>query len=166
MIGMMVLGAVALWVIVAVWIARRVARAIPMKASARPWAAAGLFVVFFLLPVGDELAARPFFERWCHERAVLHIDAQRIKGRTVRVLALIANERLKSALIPTFHSKVAYVDANSGEVLADYETLEGGGGALGRAIGFPPGHSITGTFYCRPTELEMAREKYGFVEVN
>jgi hypothetical protein len=166
MIGLLVLGTLVLWFFVARGIARRLARAVPMKAAVRPWASVGLFVVVFLLPVADELAAKPYFAVKCHRAAVLRVDAGRIKGRTVKAIALINNERIGGTPIPIFHSRVGYVDATTGEALANYDTFEGGGGALGRFIGFPPSHSLTGTFYCAPSDLEEAREKYGFSKLH
>jgi hypothetical protein len=162
MIGLLVVGALVVWFFVARRIARWLVRALPMKAGARPWAAVGLFLVVFLLPVADELAARPYFALMCHRAAVFRVNAERIRGKTVKTVALISNEPVGWTPVPVFHSRVGYMDATTGETLADYDTFEGGGGALGRLIGFPPSRSLTGEFYCAPADLEAAREEYGF----
>jgi hypothetical protein len=166
MIGLLVLGALVVWFFVAGAIAKRFAKAIPMNSRWQPIAATGIFIVVFLLPVADELAARPTFERWCHRDAVFRVDPARIKGRTVHITATLKNVTVRGALIPILHSRFAYLDVSSGEQLAEYDTYAALGGVLVRTIGFPPSHSLTGTFYCAPNDLETVKEKYGFVVVD
>jgi hypothetical protein len=162
MIGLLVLGTLVLWFFVARGIAKRIARSTPVDTKRQPMAALGIFIVVFLLPVGDELVARPGFEILCHKRAVLKVDADKIKGKTVRIVGTIWSAPVDGAIMSTYRNQLTYVDASSGEVLAQYETYTAKGGALARAIGFPPSHSWTGSFYCAPEGIATAPQTYGF----
>jgi hypothetical protein len=162
MIGLLVLSVLLLWFFAAGALARRIAKSLPMNPKWQPIGAVGIFVVLFLLPVADEIAARPGFEILCHKRAVLTVDAARIKGKTVRIVGIVWSAPLEGALMTTYRSQLAYVDANSGEVLGRYETYTAQGGALARAIGFPPSRSWTGSFYCAPDEIATAPKTLGF----
>jgi hypothetical protein len=166
MIGLLVLFMLALWLAAAIWIARRVARLIPVRPKWRPLVAIGLFLLVFFLPVADELAARPSFEAWCRKDAVFRVNTAKIRGATVRMSVPISNAPVKGAIIPTFHSRLVYADISSGEVLAQYDTYAALGGILVRSIGFPPTHSLAGSFYCAPDDLQSVKEKYGFVVVD
>jgi hypothetical protein len=162
MIGLLVLGALIVWFFIARGIAKRIAKAIPISARWHSIAAIGIFVIVFLLPVADELAAWPGFGILCHNRAVLAIDAARIKGKTVRIVGTVRSAQVDGAIMTTYRNQLTYVDASSGEVLGNYETYTAKGGVLARAIGFPPSHSWTGSFYCAPDGIAAAPETYGF----
>jgi hypothetical protein len=162
MIGLLVLGILALWVAAAFWMARRLARAIPMKAGARPWASFGLFVLIFLLPVADELAARPSFNALCREGSTERIDAQRIAGRTVRLVVNPRNARLKGTFVPVYHSHFEYRDAQTGDVLGGYEVYLAEGGLIARKLRFPTSRPLTGAFLCAPEDEGSIPKRYGF----
>jgi hypothetical protein len=51
-------------------------------------------------------------------------------------------------------------------VLAQYDTYAALGGILVRSIGFPPTHSLTGSFYCAPDDLQFLGRDYGFAVVD
>jgi hypothetical protein len=164
MIGLLVLGTLALWLTASVWIARRLARAIPMRPTARPWVAVGLFVIVFLLPVADEVGMRPWFIGRCHEAAVMKVNAEGIRGRKVIVTAEPKNGWVGGTLLPVYYSHIEYRDATTSEVLAEYGTYSARGGFLSRAIG--SSEPLTGTFYCAPEERRTAPERYGFTVLN
>jgi hypothetical protein len=163
MIGLLVLFMLALWLAAAIWIARRVARLIPVRPKWRPLVAVGLFLVVFLLPVADELAARPSFNRLCREGAVEKINVARIAGRTVRLVEDPQSAPLGGALIPIYHSHFEYRDSESGEMLGEYEMYIGEGGFLARLIRLPTSHPLTGTFFCAPQDEGSIPRRYGFV---
>jgi hypothetical protein len=166
MIGLLVLGALVLWFFVARGIAKRIAKAIPMRETARPWGASGLFVIVFLLPVADEIAARPYFIALCRAAATLKVDADKIRGKTVNVYADPSTGRMSGTLIPIFHSHFEYRDAASGEKLGEYDMYIGQGGLLAQAIGLASSHPITGSFFCAPEERLTAKQRYGFAVLN
>jgi hypothetical protein len=159
---LLVLFMLALWLAAAIWIARRVARLIPVRPKWRPVVAIGLFLLVFFLPVADELAARPSFNYLCRTGAVLKIDAEKIKGRNVILSANDSDGRMKGMLIPVFHSHFEYRDAISGEVLGEYEMYIGEGGLLARTVGLASAHPITGPFFCAPEDRLTAKQRYGF----
>jgi hypothetical protein len=166
MIGLLGLAILALWVAASVWIARRIARAIPMKASGRPWAAAALFVVVFLLPVGDELAARPYFATLCRKGAVLRINAEKVKGRSLILTIDPSHAPVQGTPIPVFHSHYEYRDKQTGELLAEYELYSAQGGVLARLVGLNEAYPLTGTLFCAPEERVSMKTRYGFDVLN
>jgi hypothetical protein len=164
--GLILFGVLFVWTSVSARLARSLSRAIDIKPSLRAFASIALAILIFLLPVADELAARPYFEALCHKGAVLRIDEQKIRGKDVMLTIDPSNERVKWAIIPMFHSHFEYRDAVTTEVLAEYETYAAHGGVLARIIAFNGSHPWTGTFYCAPEVGADLRKRYGFVVLN
>jgi hypothetical protein len=165
MIGLLVLGALVLWFFVARGIARRLARALPMKTSVRSWATIGLLVVVFLLPVADELAARPYFMALCRQDEVLKIDAHRLRGRRVSVTVNPANQLVTRVPIEIVRSHVAFRDAETGDVLAEYDMYQGSGGLLAHFLSLTSTPGVTGRFFCSPEQESSLAEQYGLLVV-
>lgn len=167
--GLLVIGVLFGWLAAAIWLARRISRAIQMKAVYRTPASIGLAVLIFFLPVADELATRPSFEMLCREDGALKIDVQKIRGRLVKVEIAPADEPVTGpfALIPLFRSHVTYADTSTGEVLAEYSTYRARGGVLARAFR-PLGSAepLTGTYSCVPEHEGTLPERYAFTLIN
>lgn len=163
MIGLLVLGAVVVWFFVARGIARWLARTLSIKANVRPWASAGLFVLVFLLPVADELAARPYFMALCRDRSAFKIDEKAIRGKTVSVRVDPANEVVTRVPTEIVRSHVAFRDVATGALLAEYDMYQGSGGLLARFVALTGTPGITGRFFCSPERESSLAEQYGFV---
>jgi hypothetical protein len=165
MIGLLVLGTLVLWFFVARGIARRLARAVPMKAAVRPWASVGLFVVVFLLPVADELAAKPYFTALCRN-AVFRINAAQIKGRKVTETVDPSNEVVARAPVVILHSHFWYRNFATRELLGEYEIYRGHGGALATLLPFTGTPPLTGPLLCAPERVPPVAEQYSFTIVD
>lgn len=128
-----------------------------------------LFLTFFALPVADELVARPQFNALCKEGAVLKIDAEKIKGRTVRVKAVTTNKLQGGTAIPILHSHLVFEDVNTHEELGAYERYTAKGGLMAQLTGFPEGHHPW-TFQnavCEPEiEWKALPKQYGFTLID
>jgi hypothetical protein len=165
MIGLLVLGALVVWFFIARGIARWLGRALPIKANVRPWASAALFVIVFLSPVADELVARPYFMALCRQDEVLKMDAHAVRGRRVSVAVDPANQLVTRVPIEIVRSHVAFRDATTGAVLAEYDMYQGAGGRLARFLSLTSTPGITGRFFCSPEEDSSLAEQYGLVVV-
>lgn len=161
--GLIILAIVIGWLTLTICAARWVARKLPVKLSLQRVFATLLAIVAFVLPVADELVARPTFSALCDKAAMLTIDAEKIKGRTVTVSVNAANEPVPGLPIQVLRSKFIYKDSMTGEVLGTYETFRGRGGLLARTVRTEGTHPITGSFYCAPEEGSAVSERYGFV---
>jgi hypothetical protein len=164
MIGLLVLAALIAWFFVARGIARWSAHAIPVKANVRPWASAGIFVLIFLLPVADELAARPYFMALCRD-AVFRINAKEIRGRKVTESVDPSNEVIARLPIVILRSHFWYRDVTTHELLAEYEIYRGRGGLLASLLSFTGTPPVTGSFYCAPKREPPLAQQYGFTIV-
>jgi hypothetical protein len=126
-----------------------------------------LALTIFILPVADELAARPGFEALCREGAVLKINPEKIKGRTVRLDISPTNRLLEGRSIPILHSHYSFRDVVTGEVLAQYDAYQARGGFMARATRLPAGpQPWTGTYSCVPADEGGIAKRYGFTLVN
>jgi hypothetical protein len=168
MAGLMLFGALFIWLFVVIQLARWLTRAAKVRDSLRRVVLFALVVFIFLLPVADELAARPAFEALCREGAVLRIDAQKIRGRVVRVE--IGPEQPVLGIftpIPIHHSHVAFRDASTGDLLGEYDTYRADGGLLGRQLRpLGPSGPLTGTYSCVPKDEGTISKRYAFHLVN
>jgi hypothetical protein len=165
MIGLLVLGALVVWFFVARGIARWLARALPMKASARSWATVGLFLAVFVVPVADELAARPYFMALCRQDEVLKIDATKLRGRKVSVSVDPANQLVTRFPIEIVRSHVVFRDAATDALLAEYDMYQGTGGLLAQLLSLTGTPGVTGRFFCSPERDSSLAEQYGLVVV-
>jgi hypothetical protein len=125
-----------------------------------------LGLLLFLLPVADELAAKPSFYNLCRSGAVLKIKAEKIKGRSVLLTIDPSHERMPGTIVPVFHSHYAYRDPQSGEVLAEYELYSAQGGVLARWIGFTRSQPLTGSLFCASEERVAIEAQYDFIVLN
>lgn len=167
MIGLIILAIVGLWFLLAflftLWMGRRFV-------SERWRWPVGLvmYPVLLLLPVVDELVARPQIEQLCREGAVLKIDEQKIKGRRVKYSAEPLNADVPGTAIPVTYTKAVFRDAGTDEELGSRGRYVIAGGWLIRKMSFsestPP---LFARAYCAPSEGEHdAANRLGFKIIN
>lgn len=162
MTGLMLFGGAFIWLFVALRLARWLSRMIKVRDSFRPLVSFALVLFIFLLPVADELAARPYFEALCHKAAALKIDAQRIRGKTVRLTVDPSNRLIAGTPIPILQSHFTYHDVVTGELMAEYDVLRARGGFLAQFAHLEGMHPLTGSFFCAPDREPPLAERYGF----
>lgn len=162
--GLIFLAAVGIWTFISLFLARWLLGLLKVK-RLQTVTILVLTVTIFLLPVADELAARPEFNRLCKKAAALRIDAERINGRTVQVILQVLNEKVQDSPLPILHSKLALRDTKTDEVLGSYDTYSVRGGVLARWIGWPEGESpwTYGKAGCGPNvDWNSLPNRYGF----
>ena len=96
-----------------------------------------LFAVLVVLPVADELIGGFQFRALCKENAVLKIDAQKIKGKTIREVPvpLIGTQDMTQTAVRIYFYRIGYRDSVSGEEFASYVSYTAMGGLLVSALG-------------------------------
>lgn len=165
MSGILLLLTIALWLYVAHRITRFAVRGV--EGDKRFWIYAIVFAIVFMLPVTDELMARPTFSALCEQGAVLTIDADKIRGRVVRVEIQPSNQLLDVAPIPILHSRISFRDASTGDELGHYNTYFARGGLMARLTNFPESAAPwTGNFSCAPPNRGAYPTAYAFTLLN
>jgi len=126
------------WIAICFFIARRVTRAFKPRAV-RAATAVLIFFAMLGLPVADEFMARPQLSNLCRSAAVVHVDAEKIKDKRIRVEISPLNQVISESFIPILHSRYTYRDATNGEALGYYDEYKAKGGFMSRVTHFPEG---------------------------
>ena len=146
MIGIYLLGVMALWVIAAFFITLFAFRRMPRKYWRLPLAIV-LFLVLVPLPLIDEIVGGRQFEQLCKENSTIQVNRATAVGRTV-YLAQTPSVKIKGTWVRVTLQPWRYVDATTGEVVVSYNTL---GARGGRFLKISEGHvPLTFNGYCAP----------------
>ncbi len=133
MAGLIFIALLIGWFFVARWLARKITVHIANKAL-RWLSTALLVIVFMALPVLDEIIGGFQFRELCKQNAVLKIDAERIKGKTIQMITLPLNQVIPNTAIKISHSQTRYLDVMTNEELANSRRYEVFGGRLIRSL--------------------------------
>jgi hypothetical protein len=147
-------------VFAALWLAKRFT-----SLFAKLLVGAIALAVLLPLPVLDEILAKPQMVALCKEGATLRIDAERIKGRKVRLAFEPSNEMLDDTYVPIRHTKVIFRDADSGEVLGSFDEYYATGGVFIRTLGISESNSpiwMKPTYCSPPIGAEQMAAQYQF----
>ncbi len=134
MTGLYLLAVLAILGVAAVLVARRIARPI-QNTSLRIGVAAMLMAASMALLVADELIGGYQFRQLCRENAVLRIDPEKARGRTVKVVIDPSNEILPWTPIAIYHSHLSFLDVRTNEQIAEYDSYVAKGGWFIRMLG-------------------------------
>lgn len=134
MTGLFMMVLAIVWLVLAILISRSASRVFK-HGSARTISALATFALLLPLPVADELIGIHQLDALCRKGAVLTIDAQRIKGRSIRLVVDPIWEPVSGAWIQIRYSRFSYRDASTNEELASYKLYNAGGGWLAHALG-------------------------------
>lgn len=163
MAGLLSIALLAGWLAVAVLIARRLTTAVK-NSLLRTILMLATVVALLALPVADEIIGGFQFRALCRENAVLKINAEKIKGRTVWMASDPANKEVGNTAVRIYYTRVRYRDVTSQEELASNGYVVAMGGKLIRALA--GGHEITPmTIFpstCSGPGNLPTSEKYGF----
>lgn len=155
----------AVWLIATHWIAHFATR--KLQGLWRVLAYLGTFALVCLAPWADEIVAVRQMERLCREGAALKIDAQRIKGRRVKVSFEPLQADVPGIAVPVTYTKAVHRDAQTGEELGSRASYSIKRGWLNRSW-FPehPWPLPFGEIYCTFQEdlqqVERMAERFGF----
>jgi hypothetical protein len=169
MTGLLLIAVVAGWLFVAWWIAKKATAKI--TASGKKTALrVGITALLMALPLTDEIVGGFQFRALCSEGAVLKIDAEKIRGRTVRlVIDPPSNaEVLPGKALKISHSYFRFLDISSGEELASYHQYLVNGGWLIRSLGISGNNSplIISPSACSPRNRGTLDKQYNFTLIN
>lgn len=134
MAGLLSLALLVGWFIAALWLARQLTSKVK-NGVLRTALMIPAVIVVVGLPVADEIIGGFQFRALCRERAVLKIDAEKIKGKTVRMVSDPENKDLENTIVRIYYTRVSYRDVTTQEELASNGYLVAMGGQLIRALG-------------------------------
>ena len=165
MAGLLSIAVLIAWFAVAIWIAKRLTKAV--KNSQLRIVLIFLCVgALLVLPVADEIIGGFQFRALCRENAVLRIDAEKIKGKTIRVIPepTEGSRDAEGVAIRIYYYRLSYRDTETGEELASYSTYTARSGWLvrlfGTSSGLPPLTVHPST--CSPPNEGSLPKEFGF----
>ena len=138
MSGLFLLAVVGLWV----WLAFRISKVVSSWVTQGRWrwpVVVLLYVVLLPLPVADEIVGGFQFRALCAQDAVLTINAEKVKGRTVKRIGTRSDPG--NTLLHMRRVQYRLIDFTTGEELGSYATLSVDGGAFIRALGISEGNA-------------------------
>ena len=163
MAGLLTIGLLVGWLVTAVWLARRLTDRLengPLRVALMIPAA----LVLTVLPVADEIIGGFQFRALCRENAVLKIDAEKIRGKTIRMVISPSNKEVDNTTVRIYYSRVSYRDIVTGDELGSNSDYVAMGGKLIRLLAM--GHEMTPlTIHpptCRGPGSLPTSEKYEF----
>ena len=167
MTGLLVFALVGVWMAISLSIAARVARWIP-RLNWRPLVGILVFFVFMSIPVADEIVGGFQLRALCREGATLKIDAQKAKGKTVKVVISLSNEIVQGTAITIYHSHNSFRDVSTNEEIAQYDHFSAKGGVLIRNLGISESNSplVLGKPGCFPVNAGTFQKQYEFTLIN
>lgn len=137
MSGLIILVVLGIWGFVSYSLARMIGTGIKNE-KIKIISNCALMTLVFIAPVADDIAGGFQFRALCDKGAVLNIDEQKAKDKTV-VYQRVKDRHLTSYIVPILERYWSYKDIESEEILVSWRTYEAQGGWLSRAIGFPQG---------------------------
>ena len=133
MTGLLLIFVFGIWFMISKWIASKVVRNIKsqkMKRLAMP-----LILVFLMLaPLADEVIGGVQFYALCSKEAVLKVDEDKAKDKTVKV-ELSVGKNKSSAPVVIREQTWSYIDIKNSEEVLSYKTLHAAGGWLIKTLG-------------------------------
>ena len=166
MTGMLLLPVVFLWIWINSKITQRLCqRFVPKKYH--EYALIPVFLLLFPLPVADEIIGGFQFRALCKEGAQLKIDAEAIRGKTVRVVIEPSNKYLSWMAIPIRWSHFSYRDVATDEEYANFDIYNAKGGILINMLGISE-KNVPLTMYsgCYPPRYGKLDKQYQFTLIN
>lgn len=133
MIGLLFWCFVALWLIGARWLARRITTGM-QRGAARIAAMGGLIVLFIVLPLSDEIVGGVQLRALCRQNAMPTVDVERTRGRKVRVRTDPANKDVDGTWVRILYSHSSYRDIETDVELFSSHRYVANGGWLIRVL--------------------------------
>lgn len=157
MSGLLLMGVIAAWVAIVVFLAIRLARLFK-PGAVRIIVVAMATAVLLALPVADELVSAPQFHKLCEEGTKLKFDPEKIRGRTI-FLAENLQPRFTVGLLHGYVIPWDYLDATTKEKLITSNSYHLYGGLLIRALGISETNApLTLRSYCASQVMVWKKE--------
>jgi hypothetical protein len=161
--GLIFFSVVGLWL----WLVYKFSTWIGAQVNSRRWRALATgfsFLLLMVLPLGDEIFGRLQFNEMCRTGVKLRVDAERVRGRTLRLLA--SQSHFADAALPIEQWDNKFVDVQTGEELASYRWMRASGGILARTF-LDGGRPLSfGSATCAPALSEPIEKQYGFTLIS
>lgn len=125
-------GALAAWAALSAWLAWQAG-----ALSGPSWRSgfkALVFVALLPLPLLDEILAQPQFGALCRDLAVVTWPGHASRGLAV-TLSSLPPQPVAGVMVPVTLRKWIYVDAQTGQAVMSFNSLEAGAGKLASALG-------------------------------
>jgi hypothetical protein len=147
MIGILLLIAIAIWLVAAVLLSKRIPRWVGITKHTTV-ASLLLFPLLLTAPIADELIGRWQFNRLCEREAVVTLspDWERVKLAKHREIPTV---ELEGYFIPIRIQREEYFDGHSGKTFVSKQAFHTKGGFLMRH-----GLGLDGTTSCWPPKHE------------
>lgn len=133
MIGLMFLVGIAIWLVVVIYLCKRIPRWVGITRHANV-AGFALFPVLLVLPIADDLIGRWQFDRLCEREAVIWLSPDWMSVKKV-VRNSLPREEIAGANIRVYKTVVEYSDAETKEVFLKTTHLSTYGGILFDRLG-------------------------------
>ena len=143
MTGIFFLGAVGLWLVIALFISVFVAR----KLSTSPWhlpLTAIMFLALAPLPLIDEIVGGMQFKQLCEEHSTIQVNRSVPAGTNI-YLRDVPDIKIEDLWVPVRLQPWRFLDAVTGEPIISYDILYATGGSFIRMLGISEG-SVPLTF--------------------
>jgi hypothetical protein len=167
MIGILSLAIIGAWILAAAKLAGFVGNRFFPQRRWRSYAKFLVFAFLIFLPVGDEVIGGFQLRALCKANAVLKIDAEKIKGKQIRVLFEPSNKYLDGTPISIRWTRRSFRDVGTNEEFASYSSYVASGGWFIRTLAMGNGVTPMTIFpsSCIATEAGNLDKKYGFTLV-
>ncbi len=162
MAGLILIGLLIGWFFVARWLARLLTRTVKNEVL-RGLSTALIVALLLVLPLADEIIGGFQFRALCKENAVLKVDAEKIKGKTIRVVINPSNKDVENTAVRIYFSHLSYLDVATGEELASYSWYVAKSGQLMRILAM--GHEMPPMTFPSSCSGSLP-ESYGFKLIN
>jgi hypothetical protein len=141
MIGILFLAVIGAWIWAAAKLAGFIGNRFFPPRPWRPFAKSLVFAFLIFLAVGDEVVGGFQLRALCKENAVLKINAEKIKGKQIRVEGDPGNKPLGDTAIKILWTRLSFRDVETNEELASYSRYVASGGWFIRTLAM--GNSVT-----------------------
>jgi hypothetical protein len=120
------------------------------------------FAALLICPLADEIVGGFQFKSICDREAVLKIDPERVRGRTLKQIA--TQSFRADTVLRTEEWRNSFVDATTGEELASFKWLRMSGGWFIQVLGISEGNAplSINPATCWPVIQGSLSEKYQF----
>ena len=109
--------------------------------SGKQWLRYVVIALLIPLPVIDEIIGGMQFKALCKKGSVLKIDAEKIKGKTVRLVIQPSWKKVEWAMLPIYFSIYQYQNNATKEEYARYVVYNVEGGKFIRLLGISEGNA-------------------------
>lgn len=159
MIGLLLFFGLAVWLMVAVWISKRI---LAWTSSSKYPIARGVavFLLVLIAPVADELIGRWQFHQLCEREAVVTLSPgwEKVKKAAQRP---DSRREIDGFLIPIHAWSGDIVDVETGRVFMSSQSLFTDGGFLRRHLYGLDGQAT----YCHPNNIQSIQQQLNLFEL-